>query len=372
MKANDLSRRSLLIAGTVAMAAGETGAARPKTRPRDGSGAAMPTTPWKVAFEEHYLTPDFNPIPPSMTAALAGRSAAAMQPMIAKLLEVGDHRIALMDEAKIQYSILSLNTPGVQGETDRARSIDRAKRANDELKRLTDRYPKRLGGFAALPTLDARASADELERCVRDLGFHGALINSFATLPGDRALYLDDPRYDVLWERACALRQPIYLHPRNMVPGQCLLFDERPELLAATWGYLVECSTHALRMIVGGVFDRFPQLKICLGHLGEALPAAQWRIAETYRLKFGAGKLKLGLGEYIKNNFVYGTGGFFDTIAMQNVINTVGAERVCFSTDYPWMEMSKAHAWFDNAEIDRATKLKIGRGNAVDLFGLKL
>ena len=185
-------------------------------------------------------------------------------------------------------------------------------------------------------------------------------------------MFLDDPRYDILWERAVALGCPIYLHPRNMLPNQSLIFDGRPELLAATWGYLVECSTHALRMIAGGVFDRFPALCICMGHLGEALPANQWRIGETYRLKFGKGPLKRPFSDYIKSNFVYTTGGFFDTIALKMVVETVGLDRVCFSTDYPWMDMSSGSNWFDTAAISAHTRERIGRGNALRLFNIKL
>jgi 2,3-dihydroxybenzoate decarboxylase len=327
------------------------------------AAAAEASGPWKIAFEEHFITPTFAVMP-------EGLNATTMPAVYHGLLEVGEGRIALMDQAGIAYAILSLNSPGLQQEIDGAISADKARRINEELKAITARHPTRLGGFAALPTQDPRASADELERCVRQYGFHGALINSFANAPGGEAVYLDDPRYDVLWERAQALRVPIYLHPRNPLPSQSMMFAGRPELIGAVWGFLVECSTHALRMICGGVFDRFPQLTICLGHLGEALPAYQWRIAATYASRPHKSPLQHDVGSYIRSNFVYTTSGFFDTGAVRNVVDVVGIDRVCFSTDHPWMSMLDGGSWFDRAPFTPAERLQIGRTNAQKLFNL--
>ncbi|MDN7179150.1 amidohydrolase family protein [Caballeronia sp. SEWSISQ10-4 2] len=322
--------------------------------------------PWKVAFEEHFLTPSFCDLPSGITAISAPK-------VYQGLLEVGSGRIDLMDQAKIEYAILSLNSPGLQAEASGPISADKAIRSNNELKQIVDAHPKRLGGFAALPTQDPYASADELERAVETLGFHGALINSFSNIGDSETVkYLDDPSYDVLWERAQALRAPIYLHPRNPLASQQVMFAGHPELLAATWAFLVECSTHALRMITSGVFDRYPGLIICLGHLGEALPAYQWRISKTYSQKVPQSTLKKDIYGYLKSNFVFTTSGFFDTRAMMNVAETVGVDRVCFSSDHPWMSMLDGGDWFDRAQISDEERLRIGRTNAVELFGLEL
>ncbi|MDR5832351.1 amidohydrolase family protein [Caballeronia sp. LP006] len=329
-------------------------------------GAVDFAKPWKVAFEEHFLTPNFSDLP-------SGITASGVPKVYRALLETGDGRIELMDQAKIQYAILSLNSPGLQAEVDGTISHDKAQRVNDELRRIIDAHPSRLGGFAALPTQDPKASAGELERTVKTLGFHGALINSFSNVgDADSVRYLDDPSYDVLWERAEALGAPIYLHPRNPLPSQQGMFAGHPELLAATWAFLVECSTHALRMITSGVFDRFPNLTICLGHLGEALPAYQWRITKTYSQKVPHSKLKKAIVGYLRSNFVYTTSGFFDTKAMMNVVDIVGIEQVCFSSDHPWMNMTDGGEWFDNASITERERLQIGRDNAIKLFGLPL
>jgi 2,3-dihydroxybenzoate decarboxylase len=356
-----LTRRSVLLGAAAAVlplagGAAEAALAQPATAPPAGR-------PWKIAFEEHFITPTADLMP-------TGLDATTMPAVYHGLLEVGEGRIALMDQAGIAYAILSLNSPGLQAETDGAISADKARRINAELKAITAHHPARLGGFAALPTQDPRASADELERCVREYGFHGALINSFANAPGSQAVYLDDPRYDVLWERAVALGVPIYLHPRNPLPSQSLMFDGRPELIGAMWGFLVECSTHALRMICGGVFDRFPTLTIGLGHLGEALPAYAWRVSAVYATRPSKTALQHDIPTYLRRNFVYTTSGFFDTAAVRNVIGVVGIDRICFSTDHPWMNMVDGSRWFDRATFTPAEKLQIGRGNAAKLFNL--
>lgn len=326
---------------------------------------AMTGEPWKVAFEEHFITPSFNSLP-------SGMSAQSVPKVHKQLLEVDERRIQLMDQAGIAYAILSLNSPGMQGEFSPEASIENSQRVNDELKSIVEIYPNRLGGFAALPTQDAEASAVELERCVKKLGFHGALINSFANDGPEKAIYLDDPRYDVLWDKAQELGVPIYLHPRNPLQSQQMMFEGHPELLAATWAFMVECSTHALRMITSGVFDRFPDLTICLGHLGEALPFTQWRVSKTYSQKVPNSKLEKTIYEYLKSNFVFTTSGFFDTKAMMDVADIMGIERVCFSSDHPWMQMTDGSEWFDNADIVDEQKWKIGRENAAKLFNLKL
>jgi 2,3-dihydroxybenzoate decarboxylase len=327
----------------------------------------IPSRPWKVAFEEHYMTSHFDSIVRKDT------KVAARTGVYADLLDVDTRRIELMDRAGIQYAILSLNTPGIQGETDPVAAVSDARYANDELRRIIDRHPGRLGAFAALPMQDPAAAADELDRAVRDLGFHAPLVNSFSNLHTENGVvYLDEPQYLPFWERVQDLGVPLYLHPRNPVPSQQLMFRDHPELLAATWAYLVETSTHALRLITSGLFDRYPELQICLGHLGESLPFMAWRVSAVYARHAHRVKLKHDLLTYLKTNFRYTTAGFFDTTATVEVMNFVGRDRVYFSTDYPWMDMVQGGQWLDNAGLSDADRWRIGRANAVELFKLML
>ncbi len=327
----------------------------------------IPTRPWKVAFEEHYITPHFD-------IDRHGGTRRAHRPTVYRnLLDVDAPRIEQMDRAGIQYAILSLNTPGIQAETYPQTAVRQARFANDELRRIVERHPGRLGGFAALPMHDPTAAADELERAVRELGFHAPLVNSFSNLHTDNTVtYLDDPQLLPFWERVQDLGVPLYLHPRDPLPSQQLMFRDRPELLAATWAYLVESSTHALRLITSGLFDRFPRLQICLGHLGEALPFYAWRLSAVYARRVPHSKLKQDITGYLGSNFHYTTSGFFDTAATLEVMDRVGLDRVHFSTDYPWMDMVEGGHWLDTAELGDDDRWRIGRGNAIDLFKLNL
>ncbi|HEY3598399.1 MAG TPA: amidohydrolase family protein [Paraburkholderia sp.] len=367
-----LKRRSFLLGIPAALLSGSLLAddpahaqtAAPST---DTEPVKIPARPWKVAFEEHYMTSHFDKVVRGDTK-VTGETG-----VYADLLDVDAKRLERMDRAKIQYAILSLNTPGIQGETDPATAVRDAQFANDELRKIIDKHPTRFGGFAALPMQDPHAAADELERSVRELGFHAPLVNSFSNLQtANTVVYLDEPQFAPFWERVQDLDVPLYLHPRNPVPSQQLMFRDHPELLAATWAYLVESSTHALRLITSGLFDRFPRLQICLGHLGEALPFLAWRVSAVYARHAHRIKLKQDIAGYLTSNFRYTTSGFFDTTATVEVMNRVGRDRVYFSTDYPWMDMVEGGNWFDQADLSDADRWRIGRANAVDLFRLKL
>ena len=154
--------------------------------------------PWKIAFEEHFLLR-------GVETKLPGR--AGIIPDIAekrrKILEVGEERIAAMDRAGIEFTILSLNAPGIQGEFEPVHAVRLAKRVNDELAAIVSQHPKRFGGFAAIPLQDPKAAADELERAVRQLGFKGALVNGYSNIGDENtAEYLDEPKFYPFWERA--------------------------------------------------------------------------------------------------------------------------------------------------------------------------
>jgi predicted TIM-barrel fold metal-dependent hydrolase len=333
----------------------------------DDASVLIPARPWKVAFEEHYMTPHFSRVIRGDTKVTGETSVYDL------LLDVGAQRIDTMNQAGIQYAILSLNTPGIQGESDPTTAVRDAQFANDELRHIVDQNPGRFGGFAALPMQNPQAAADELERAVRQLGFHAPLVNSFSNIGGDQGVtFLDEPQYEPFWERLQDLNVPLYLHPRNPVSSQQLMFRDHPELLAATWAYLVETSTHALRLITSGLFDRFPNVRVCLGHLGESLPFMAWRISAVYGRHAHRVKLKRDISSYLKTNFLYTTSGFFDTTATREVMKLVGRDRVFFSTDYPWMDMIQGGRWLDTAALSNAEKWKIGRTNAIELFNLKL
>jgi predicted TIM-barrel fold metal-dependent hydrolase len=319
----------------------------------------------KIAFEEHFNLPQFK-VPQYYG------DAQAMDDVRRRLLDVNEQRLADMDATGIDYAILSLNSPGVQAETDAGEAVTSAKKVNDTLAEIVAAHHPRYGGFATLPLQDATAAADELERCVKQLGFYGAMVNGFTNLgDAETGLYYDDPRFLPFWERVEALGAPIYLHPRNPLPGNQGIYEGHPELFGAVWTFTVETATHALRLMTSGLFDRFPKLTIIVGHLGETLPFNMWRIDHRVSFQGDLRKFKRPLMQYFRENFYLTTSGNFRTQALNDTLSEIGEDRVLFSTDYPYESMHEAAAWFDNAAINDNTREKIGRTNAQRLFGLK-
>ena len=261
----------------------------------------------KIAFEEHVATNDTI----EATRAFSGDSNR-WDDHVREILDVGDERLEHMDRAGIRYAILSLNAPGVQAIPDPDRAVDIARRANEKLAAAVQTHPDRYGAFAALPMQDPDAAARELQHCVHDLGFKGALLNGFTQrFTEDSALYYDLPEFEDFWSTVAELRVPIYLHPRMQIPAQARNYDGHPWLMSAPWGFAVETSIHALRLCGSGIFDRFPGLRIILGHLGEFIPFGLWRIDARMRYSARGYRGARPLGDYFRDHFLVTTSGFF-------------------------------------------------------------
>jgi 2,3-dihydroxybenzoate decarboxylase len=258
----------------------------------------------------------------------------------------------------------------VQGVPDPAQAIALARRANDALAAAIAKRPDRFAGLAALPMQDPQAAAAELVRCVRDLKFKGALVNGFSQVgTPDTAVYYDQPQYRPFWAEVERLGVPFYLHPRDQLPSRCQAYDGHPWLVGSPWGFADETAIHALRLMGCGLFDEHPKLQIVLGHLGERIPYDLWRL--DHRLRNVPNRpVKRTMADYFRNNFHITTSGHFCTPSLLQAILTVGADRVLFAVDYPFEDHSQACTWFDAVEIAEADRIKIGRSNAVALFGL--
>ena len=320
----------------------------------------------KIAIEEHFVTPSLEDLMfPSI-----GWDPAEWHDMYERLKETEDVRLEEMDRYGIEREIVSLAAPCIQDEVDRARAVKRAAEANDALAAIVAKHPDRYSAFAALPMQDPQAAAAELERCIRELRFVGALVNGYSSVGSlETAAYYDEPQYLPFWERVAALDVPFYLHPRNPLPNQRRMYEGRTELLGPTWAFTVETGTHALRLITSGLFDRFPGLTIVLGHLGELLPFAITRLEQRLsHVPFV--KLQKLVTEYLRDNFYVTTSGNFHTASLIGVILQLGADRVLFAVDYPFEQTRDAVEWFDTLPISEADKVKIGRTNAARLFGV--
>src|SRR3954465_8674495 len=226
----------------------------------------------KIALEEHF----------AIAATLADSQvfgAHVWEELGPRLTDFQDKRLRLMNAAGVEIMIASLNAPAVQAISDVRRAIDVAHEANDHLAAEIAKRPDRFAGFAALPMQDPEAAAEELTRCVNELGFVGALVNGFSQAgSASSALYYDLPQYRPFWRTVAELNVPFYLHPRNPLPRDIRAYEGHNWLLGPNWAFHAETAVHALRLIGCGPFDERPGLPNTPGHLGEGIPAYLWRI----------------------------------------------------------------------------------------------
>jgi predicted TIM-barrel fold metal-dependent hydrolase len=316
-------------------------------------GAAMTV----IAIEEHFWSPGLRDAYPKPFVEFIRRLTGA-----GRLDDLGEGRIREMDAAGIDLQVLSHFIPGAQ-DVDAATAPALARDSNDHLHAAIEKHPDRLAGFATLPTPAPQAAADELERCVRKLGFKGALING--TTNGE---FLDDEKYHVILARAEALGVPLYLHPRSPHPDVIKAYYQGHHTLSqAAWGYAAETGAHALRMILSGVFDKFPKLIIILGHLGENIPFALWRFDHSV-VGHGGGSsyahLQKRPRQYFLDNFVITTSGHFDPIALRCAISSIGADRILFAVDYPVESAKMATEFLRTAELSDEERENISHRNA--------
>ena len=315
----------------------------------------------KIALEEHFWADGF-PHTGKIGADLF--EPWFLRSINPRLPDFSELRIAAMDEAGIDLSVLSLNSPGVQAERDHARAVSEAHRANDFLAAEIAKHPTRYAGFAHLPMQEPDAAARELERCVRQLGFRGALINGHTN-----GRYLDDARYLPFWATVQALAVPVYLHPVHM-PARPPVLENYPGLAASMWGWMAETGGHALRLVLSGLFDRFPKLSIILGHMGEALPYLLWRIDSRFKIYRPKVELERLPSEYIRRNFFATTAGTCQPEALICAMQALGADRIMFSVDYPLEDSAEAARFIEAAPISEQEREMICWRNAQRLLRL--
>jgi predicted TIM-barrel fold metal-dependent hydrolase len=293
------------------------------------------------------------------------------------LSELGPRRIGAMNEAGLNVQILSAHTPGVQNVPGQE-GIDFAYRLN---KMLVDgpmaTYPGRFEAFATLPLQNPEASADELERAVREDGFLGCLTNGII---GKK--FLDHPDFEPVLARAEALNVPIYIHP-GFPPDEVFEIyysttlpeykEEYQDYIfsGSGYGWHQEVLTQCLRMITYGVFDRFPKLQIIIGHMGEGLPFYYERIVGEMS-EVTEDSLNKPIEQYFHDNFWFTTSAFFQDELLHLLLKYISVDRVMFATDYPFADMKEGTDWFRAVDLPREAKEKIAFRNAEKLFGIKV
>jgi len=336
--------------------------------------------PGKIVMEEHvstslfqaaYTTPFEN-----YTNEISYGTAAYISDVATRLnVSSITDRVAQMDQANISISVVSLVPPGIQGIFNATLAVELAPQVNNEFAAgyKDSNFSSRFEFFCSVALIDPAAAAAEMDRCVHVLGGVGVMVGGYTNNGSvNDIIYLDDPSNDVFWEKLVELNVPLYLHPRMPAPNQQRVYADYPFLAGSPYGYSAETGAHALRLMVSGVFDRFPSLQIILGHCGEGLPFFLARIDQRFR-HFRHADLwpaKQTMSHYWAHNFYTTTAGVQDDAALLDTLRVTGAERVMFSVDYPFEDDLEIASWFDRLELNEETKQKIAYGNARSLLKL--
>lgn len=328
-----------------------------------------------VALEEHFSVPHIQSRIDAALVIKRGYPAPdlpSVRPEIDdRLKDFGPDRLKNMDESGISLQVMGPSGPGADLLSP-AEGPAMAREINDALAAQIALHPTRYAGFAHLPLTAPEAAADELERCVKKLGFHGAMVNG--TTDGK---FLDDPMFDPVLARAEALDVPIYVHPG--IPPQAVreayyggLKGPLPTIFArAGYGWHAETAVHIIRMALSGALDKHPRLQLIIGHQGEGLPAMLDRFEESF-----AGAVPKFLqrhpAEIILNQVHVTTSGFYNLPSFLMLMQIFGADRVMFSVDYPFSSNAQAKAFMDALPLSPVDRVKIAHGNADKLLKLKV
>jgi predicted TIM-barrel fold metal-dependent hydrolase len=310
-----------------------------------------------IALEEHYWDAE-------MAAQFpVGENKSHVSDL---LTEIGDVRLRAMDETGIDVQVLSHGAPAAQ-KLPPETAVDLTRRVNDHLAEACARHPTRFAGFAALPTPVPEQAALELERCVTQLGFKGAMIHGLTN-----GLFIDDKRFWPIFEVAEKLNVPIYLHPS--VPHAEITrhyYDDYakdfPTVIRPAWGFTVETATAAIRLILSRALEKYPKLQIILGHFGETLPFLLWRINQALSRP---GQDSLSFRQQFCGNFHVTTSGNFSTPALICTMLELGIDRIMFSVDYPYVLNRDGMNWVEQLQISPDDKAKLVGGNARKLLKL--
>ena len=316
------------------------------------------TKPLVIAIEEHYADPELVKLLPD------DARAGVLGPLAKRLEDVGELRLKEMDEGGIDIQILSHGAPATQ-RLDPGSATAVAQQVNDRLYRIIQTNPQRFAGFAVLPTPDPRGAADELERCVNKLGFKGGMVHGLTN-----GRFLDEKQFWPIFERAQALDVPIYIHPAK--PDAQVIeryykdyVKDYPYLLSAGWGFTVEAGTQCIRLVLSGLFETYPKLKIIVGHMGEGLPFLLWRIdAALSRPGNKAGSFRK---QFCEHFYITTSGNFSDPALLCSVME-LGVDRIMFAVDWPFVSNKDGTDWMKTVPLSEEDRVKILGGNAQRLL----
>lgn len=331
------------------------------------AASAEPRRERRIATEEAWSTAahmramdELAALPSDNLDLISRRGVPTDGPLYRALID-DEERLRQMDELGIDMHVLSLTSPGVQMlPADRAIAL--AEQTNDRMAETVARNPYRFAGLASFAPQDPVAAAREMERAVARLGLHGFVVNSHTD-----NRYLDEPFFWPILEAAEALDRPIYIHPRAPADTMAGPFREH-NMHAAIWGFQAETGTHAMRLILSGVFDRFPRLQIVLGHMGESIPFNLWRADYQFERRRERQRSSLVPSEVFRRNFTITTSGVEHDPTLRYCIEVLGADRIMWAIDYPYQPMAGALEAMNQARISDSDRALIFHRNAERLF----
>lgn len=314
----------------------------------------MKTDAGAIALEEHYLDRDF------------AHLMRFPKPLADRLLDIEGERLVEMDKGGIAMQVLS-HAPSAAQLLPPAESVEWTRRLNTNLARIVSKHPDRFAGLAALPTPDPKAAADEFDRAVSEHGLRGAMLHGLTD-----QVFHDDKRFWPIFAAAERLDLPVYIHPGLVHPAvndayympYAETFTTLPQ---AALGFTCEMMTASVRLVLSGVFDAHPNLKIILGHMGEGLPFLLERIDESLARNT---KGVRGFRDVFCRNFYITTSANFSTPALLCAMMEMGVERILYAVDWPFIGNEEGRSWIDSAPISAADRAKILVGNATRLLKL--
>ncbi|PFH47446.1 hypothetical protein AMATHDRAFT_77216 [Amanita thiersii Skay4041] len=325
-----------------------------------------------IVLEEAWTIPELLFQIPNTTAAL-GHTNAELK---SNLIDIHNQRLADMNANGIDFMVISCAQPCIQGIVDPEDAAAMAVMVNDRLAESIANNTDRFGGFASLSMHNATVASEELRRAVKQLGFLGALVNDYQQSGPDGAtlLYYDRPEYDPFWQTVTELDVPVYFHPRSNIPQvQSFLFNHSPFIKGPAQEYAVTLSNHIIGLCTNGVFDRFPKVKIIVGHMGERIPSDLVRIDEQLlrQKTLGMPMLK-SVTEYWLANIYETTSGNFATPLLQFHMDQIGLDRIMFSIDYPYVVIPEGAAWINglNETLTKQQLNSLKRGVAIEVLRL--
>lgn len=331
-----------------------------------------------ITIEEHFINAEISAairgevekIAPGHSKAFDADFGPRQTMKPGQLTDIGEGRIANMDANGIDMQILSYGGPATEL-LPSPLAIELSRQANDRIAETMKAYPGRFMGFALLPMSDPKAAEVELERCIKELGFVGAIV--YGTAHGR---FMDEPQFEPFFEKLAELDVPLYIHPTIINTQVRNVYYDNPDsafaarFASAGIGWHYEVGIHVMRLIFAGVFDRYPNLQVIVGHWGELIPFYMDRINAFFPAT--ASPMKQDFKYYMLNNVYVTPSGMFNLAQLQNTIEMMGADRIIYSADYPYYPNEGAREFLENAPISREAKEKIAYKNAMKLFKLNI